>query len=153
MAAEVLFNKIAEIAEIDSNTNILDVCCGTGTIGLSLAKVGTKFYNINMLLNLWLFVQKCRRVYGVELVESAVEDARINASRNGITNCVFVAGKAEDEVNNLIDSIKQKDMDEGVEGGKIVAILDPPRAGLRIILFHTMSPIGVLVIIFFFFFR
>lgn len=39
LAAEVLFNKIAEIAEIDSNTNILDVCCGTGTIGLSLAKV------------------------------------------------------------------------------------------------------------------
>lgn len=73
-------------------------------------------------------------MYGVELVESAVEDARSNASKNGITNCVFVAGKAEDEVNNLIDSIKQKDLEEGVEGGKIVAILDPPRAGLRIIL-------------------
>ena len=71
-------------------------------------------------------------MYGVELIESAVEDARRNASRNGLTNCVFVAGKAEDEVNNLIDNIKKMDMNEGVEGGKIVAILDPPRAGLRI---------------------
>lgn len=112
LAAEVLFNKIAEIAEIDSNTNILDVCCGTGTIGLSLAK-------------------KCRRVYGVELVESAVEDAKKNAEKNGITNCVFIAGKAEDEVNNLLDTMKKIDAEEGIEGSKIVAILDPPRAGLH----------------------
>ncbi|XP_057378243.1 tRNA (uracil-5-)-methyltransferase homolog A-like [Daphnia carinata] len=112
LAAEVLFNKIAEIAEIDSNTNILDVCCGTGTIGLSLAK-------------------KCKRVYGVELVESAVEDAKKNAEKNGITNCVFIAGKAEDEVNNLLDSMKKMDAAEGIESSKIVAILDPPRAGLH----------------------
>jgi 16S rRNA G1207 methylase RsmC len=56
LAAEVLYNKIAEIAEIDSNTNIMDVCCGTGTIGLSLAKVNIDLHNTNMLLNEWLFL-------------------------------------------------------------------------------------------------
>lgn len=64
----------------------------------------------------------------MEIIESAVEDARRNAEKNGITNCTFVAGKAEDELDPLI---KQIDAQEGSESNKIVAILDPPRAGLR----------------------
>lgn len=129
LAAEVLYNKIGEIAEIDANTNILDVCCGTGTIGLSLSKVHiVRQLCVNSRLAFVLVSQNCRRVYGVDIVESAVEDARRNAERNGITNCVFVAGKAEEELDNLI---KQIDSEEGAKDSKIVAILDPPRAGLR----------------------
>lgn len=66
-------------------------------------------------------------MYGVELIKSAVEDAKRNAEKNGITNCVFIAGKAEDELSNLISQI---DSTSGKDS-KIVAILDPPRAGLR----------------------
>ena len=42
LAAEALYHKIGELAEVDLQTNILDVCCGTGTIGLSIAKVRTR---------------------------------------------------------------------------------------------------------------
>ena len=66
-------------------------------------------------------------MFGVDIVESAVEDARRNAENNGIKNCVFIAGKAEEELDNLI---KQIDSEDGAND-KIVAILDPPRAGLR----------------------
>lgn len=45
LSAQVLYNKIAEIAEIDENTNVLDVYCGTGTIALSVAKVCLKIHN------------------------------------------------------------------------------------------------------------
>lgn len=62
----------------------------------------------------------------MEIIESAVEDAWRNAEKNGITNCLFVAGKAEDELEPLI-----KKIDSESENSKIVAILDPPRAGLR----------------------
>ena len=52
---------------------LLDVCCGTGTIGLSLAN-------------------RCSQVYGVELIEDAVINANKNAERNGIKNAEFIAG-------------------------------------------------------------
>lgn len=75
------------------------------------------------------FLKICRRVFGVELIPSAVEDAKSNAERNGITNCVFVAGKAEDELPGLL---KQIEADRnGDSKKKTVAIVDPPRAGLR----------------------
>lgn len=67
-------------------------------------------------------------MYGVEIIESAVEDAKKNAEKNGITNCNFVAGKAEDELDPLIRKI---DSESEGRKSKIVAILDPPRAGLR----------------------
>lgn len=104
LAAEVLYNKVAELAELNTETSVLDVCCGTGTIGLSLAK-------------------KCQRVLGVELIPDAVEDAKKNASRNGITNSYFVAGRAEEVLNILISKIHPD--------SKAVAVLDPPRAGLH----------------------
>lgn len=56
------------------STLLLDVCCGTGTIGLTMAASVTK-------------------VVGVDLVESAIVDARHNAQLNGLTNCEYIAGK------------------------------------------------------------
>lgn len=111
LAAEALYNKIGDLAQVDAETNILDVCCGTGTIGLSIAK-------------------KCRRVFGVELIASAVEDAKKNAENNGLTNTVFVAGKAEEMLFPLIKQIDDEET-TSTTPQKIVAVLDPPRAGLH----------------------
>jgi len=44
LAAEILYNTIGELAQVDLETVVLDVCCGTGTIGLSLAKVKLKHH-------------------------------------------------------------------------------------------------------------
>ena len=80
-------------------------------------------------------------MYGVDIEKSAVEDARRNGQNNGITNCVFVSGKAEDELGNLIELI---DSGDGAKD-KIVAILDPPRAGLRTSL--VLLTVGLLFIL------
>uniref|UniRef100_A0A8D2KHQ9 tRNA (uracil-5-)-methyltransferase homolog A n=1 Tax=Urocitellus parryii TaxID=9999 RepID=A0A8D2KHQ9_UROPR len=62
-AAEVLYTVIQDWAQLDKESTVLDVCCGTGTIGLALA---------------W----KVKRVIGIELCQEAVEDARVNAHAN-----------------------------------------------------------------------
>ncbi|KAL5964765.1 hypothetical protein TSMEX_007476 [Taenia solium] len=86
------------------STILLDVCCGTGTIGLCLADCFEK-------------------VIGIELMPSAIENARMNAKLNGITNAHFYAGKAELLLKDLM-----RDLPEDKE---IIAVLDPPRAGVN----------------------
>lgn len=102
-AAEMLYSTIGDWAHLDQDTTVLDVCCGTGTIGISLAK-------------------KVKKVIGVELSQEAVKDARVNAEINGLTNIEFHCGKAEDLFPALIYSQISK---------KLVAVVDPPRAGLH----------------------
>ena len=88
---------------------MLDVCCGTGTIGLALARH-----------------TGCRRVLGVENCAPAVDDARINASLNdldGVAN--FSCGAAEAKIGEMLSGLPA----EAVEGG-VVAVVDPPRTGL-----------------------
>ncbi|KAL5110577.1 hypothetical protein TcWFU_006846 [Taenia crassiceps] len=82
---------------------LLDVCCGTGTIGLCLADCFEK-------------------VIGVELMPSAIENAKMNAKLNGITNAHFYAGKAELLLKDLMRNLP--------EDKEIIAVLDPPRAGV-----------------------
>lgn len=83
---------------------MLDVCSGTGTIGLSVSK-------------------KCMQVLGIEMVASAVSDARRNAELNGLTEkCDFFTGKAEDIIDPVIVRAKSSN---------IIAVVDPPRAGLH----------------------
>ena len=90
------------MAELSSTaTTLVDVCCGTGTIGLCLA-------------------DRVKRVVGVELVPEAVRDARSNAARNGVSNVSFFAGKAEEILNGILRDIDSKD---------VVAVVDPPRFG------------------------
>ncbi|XP_040859694.1 tRNA (uracil-5-)-methyltransferase homolog A [Ochotona curzoniae] len=102
-AAEVLYTVIREWAQLDQGSTVLDVCCGTGTIGLALA-------------------QKVKRVIGIELSQEAVEDARANARANELSNVEFHCGKAEDLVPALVSRLASQ---------QLVAILDPPRAGLH----------------------
>ncbi|KNA11490.1 hypothetical protein SOVF_134740 [Spinacia oleracea] len=94
-AAEKLYSLAGDWAGLNPDTLLFDVCCGTGTIGLTLAnRVGM--------------------VVGIEMNASAVSDAQRNAEINGITNCKFICSKAEDVMGSLLteyldDSQKQDD--------------------------------------------
>ncbi|XP_008695814.1 tRNA (uracil-5-)-methyltransferase homolog A isoform X2 [Ursus maritimus] len=103
LAAEVLYTVIQDWAQLDAGSTVLDVCCGTGTIGLALAP-------------------RVKRVVGIELCQEAVEDARVNARDNELTNVEFHCGRAEDLVPTLVSRLASQ---------QLVAILDPPRAGLH----------------------
>ncbi|KAF5899034.1 tRNA (uracil-5-)-methyltransferase A, partial [Clarias magur] len=103
LAAEVLYSSVGEWAQLDQDSTVLDVCCGTGTIGISLAK-------------------RVRKVIGIELCQEAVEDAKVNAQANGLTNVEFHCGKAEDIFPTILNAVVSPN---------ITAIVDPPRAGLH----------------------
>lgn len=97
--AQRVYNLAGTLAELKGNETVLDLYCGAGLIGLSVAK-------------------KVKKVIGIEIVESAVENAKENASENGITNAEFYCGDAS-LVSKLIDEGKRFD----------VAFVDPPRKG------------------------
>ena len=107
--AEKLYKKAAEYAAADGK-NILDLYCGAGTIGLSMAK-GAK------------------SVIGVEIVEAAVRDATDNATDNGIDNARFICGDAAQAAKQL----KQENITADV------VILDPPRKGCEEDLLETVA--------------
>lgn len=104
--AEILYAKARELAALSADDLLLDLYCGAGSIGLSMAK-------------------DCREVIGIEIVKSAVECAKFNAESNGISNASFYVGDAADTESLLRPA-------EKIRGEKIlpnVVILDPPRAG------------------------
>ncbi|KFZ66248.1 tRNA (uracil-5-)-methyltransferase A, partial [Podiceps cristatus] len=102
-AAEVLYTAIREWAQLSQESTVLDICCGTGTIGISLAK-------------------KVKKVIGIELCQEAVQDAKVNAQINELNNVEFHCGKAEDIVPSLINILAPQNL---------ITIVDPPRAGLH----------------------
>ena len=104
--AELLYAKAKELAAPTKSDTVLDLYCGAGSIGLSMAK-------------------DCRELIGIEIVESAVECAKYNAEINGINNAAFYAGDAKGAEGLL-------DIAEAARGERIcpdIVILDPPRAG------------------------
>ncbi|EQC37278.1 hypothetical protein SDRG_05502 [Saprolegnia diclina VS20] len=108
--AEVLYSLVKRFAAASDATQVYDVCCGTGTIGICVA-------------------QDARKVIGVELCKAATDDAAVNAELNNIRNISFINSKAEDVMKELL---KKKPEGEGAEFLKeAVAIVDPPRAGLH----------------------
>ena len=82
-ACSLLYSTIGSWLRPTTNTLLLDVCCGTGTIGISLAR-------------------RVKAVIGVEVEATAVEDAKVNSSLNGLDNCIWVAGKAEDVMQQVL---------------------------------------------------
>ena len=105
-AAEILYGEAKRLADPKSTDTLLDLYCGAGSIGLSMAK-------------------ECREVIGVEIVESAVECAKFNSDLNGIKNASFYAADAKNTEALLSGA-------EAIRGEKIlpdIVILDPPRAG------------------------
>ena len=98
---EKLYSQALEYAQLHGEETVWDLYCGIGTISLFLA-------------------QKAKQVYGVEIVEQAIEDAKHNAKLNGIENAEFYVGKAEEV------------LPEKYEKEKIYAdviVVDPPRKG------------------------
>ena len=100
--AEKLYNLGVEAAKIDKDDIVFDLYCGIGTISLFMAKYAKK-------------------VYGIEIVEDAVKDAKENALNNGVDNVEFLAGDVEDVLDDLMN-------EKGVVPD--VVMVDPPRKGL-----------------------
>ena len=100
-SAEKLYGKVASYVNSKAKSKILDLFCGTGTIGQIVAR---KLEKVS--------------VTGVEIVASAVKDARKNVERNKIENVKFVCA----DVKNFFNSHK--------ESGYETIIIDPPRAGI-----------------------
>lgn len=112
---EVLYNKAIEFAKLNKDDIICDLYCGIGTIGIFASR----------------YVKK---VYGIEIVEEAIEMAKENAVLNGIKNIEFMAGDVEKvfermlQENNVIPN---------------VIIVDPPRRGLDNTTIETILKLGV----------
>ena len=113
-ACEVLYGQVAEMTRRSMKRRqegekkrfnvLLDVCCGTGTIGICLSK----HFDL---------------VYGVDICESAIVDAKKNAELNGVKNVHFIAGKAQDKMYEILKKIPAH--------ANVVAVVDPPRDGLH----------------------
>ena len=98
---EVLYQKAAEFAGLTGRETVVDLYCGTGTISLVLAR-------------------QAGQVIGAEIVPSAVEDAKENARRNGITNAEFICADAGEAAAELSRRGLRPD----------VICVDPPRKGM-----------------------
>ena len=118
-AAELLYAKAKELASPTKSDLLLDLYCGAGSIGLSMA-------------------DECGEVIGIEIVESAVQCATFNAEINHIFNASFYAGDAADTKKILEPA-------ERIRGEKIlpdIVVLDPPRGGSDEGLLHHIASLS-----------
>jgi len=114
---EVLYGQALEYAGLSGNETVWDVYCGIGTISLFLA-------------------QKAKKVYGVEIVPQAIEDAKKNAAINGFDNAEFFVGKAEDVLPQYYKDYAKAHPGENARADVIV--VDPPRKGCEESVLETM---------------
>ena len=110
---ERLYSLAAEYANLKGGETVVDLYCGAGTIGLTLA-------------------DKCRKLVGIELVPSAIENARENAALNGIKNAEFICADAFDGARQMEQMGLKPDL----------VILDPPRKGCQKELFDVIEAMG-----------
>jgi 23S rRNA (uracil1939-C5)-methyltransferase len=99
LGAERLYEVVKEYAALDGTETVLDLCSGTGTIPIVLS-------------------ESARQVIGIEIADSAVDDALKNCIKNKIVNCKFIKG----DIKNCMSQITQC---------PDVVIIDPPRAGMQ----------------------
>jgi len=104
--AEKLYSLAADKAGLSGEETLLDLFCGAGTIGLSMA-------------------HRVKRLFGVDIVPDAIENARYNAERNGITNAQFAVADAADGEGLFAAARKAL----GDDFYASVIVLDPPRKG------------------------
>jgi 23S rRNA (uracil1939-C5)-methyltransferase len=107
LAAEALCAEVIDAAGLGPDRRagaVVDLYCGTGTLGLSLAPFA-------------------ERVVGVELVADAVANARANAAANGVDNVTWLVGDAA-------EIVASEAFAEALGGDADVVVVDPPRAGL-----------------------
>ena len=108
MQTEKIYGKALEYAALTGEETVWDCYCGIGTISLFLA-------------------QKAKKVYGLEIVPEAIENAKKNAEKNGLHNTEFFVGAAEEVLPKWVEEQKR----EGKDVGNLVDVvsLDPPRKG------------------------
>ena len=112
-----LYTMAVDMLELNNNDEVLDLYCGIGTISLYMA-------------------QKAKKVYGIEYVQSAVDNAKSNAEKNNIQNVDFRAGLVEKILPQII-----------AEGHRITkAVLDPARKGCDDSVFKVLADAGVNII-------
>lgn len=107
---EKLYSKAIEYAQLSGEETVIDLYCGAGTIGLSMAG-------------------KAKQVVGIEIVEQAIENAKINAKINNINNAQFICA----------DAFKGAGILEKQHIKPDVVILDPPRKGCQKELFDIIE--------------
>ena len=112
---EVLYSKAIEFAKLDKEDVLCDLYCGIGTIGIFASN-------------------KVKQVYGIEIVEEAVEAAKENAKINNVDNIEFIAGDVEKVFKELIEK-------RNVQPSAI--IVDPPRRGLDEVTINKINELGV----------
>ncbi len=114
LGAELLYSKAAELASLKGGERVIDLFCGIGTVGMSVCGKDTK-------------------LYGIEIVPEAVENAKENAVRNGFHNAEFLCLDASrpDEFVSALEEISKDGID--------VVLLDPPRKGCSPELLDTIK--------------
>lgn len=108
--AEKLYSIAADFADLKQGETLMDLYCGTGTIGLSMAHHAGK-------------------LIGVEIIPQAIEDAKKNAERNGIVNAEFICADASQAAEQLQQRNIRADC----------IILDPPRKGCDASVVHAAA--------------
>ena len=114
---QYLYETALRYARLCKEETVWDVYCGIGTISLFLA-------------------QKAGKVYGVEVVPQAIEDAKKNAKINGIDNVEFYVGKAEEVLPKFY--AKYGEQHPGQQARADVMVVDPPRKGCEESVLETM---------------
>ena len=112
--AAKLYDRAKELLNLSNTEFVLDMYCGTGSIGLTMA-------------------DSVRKVLGIEAVELAVLDAKHNAKLNNISNAEFVSDLAEDAVNDIFEDTETPD----------VIVLDPPRVGCDAVVLKQIAYLKV----------
>lgn len=108
---EKLYGQAIKYAALTGNETVWDLYCGIGTITLSMAKTAG-------------------HVYGVEIIPDAIEDAKKNAARNGLSNADFYCGKAEEVLPDFYKNESEKEASDTVSAlHPDVIVVDPPRKG------------------------
>lgn len=109
---EKLYNTAIEFAGFEGNEEVWDICCGIGTIAMSVA-------------------DKVKTVHGIEIVQPAIDDAKYNAELNNIENADFFCADATEYLMNNADRMRAD-----------VIIMDPPRKGMTEDALNAVMKVG-----------
>ena len=116
---EKLYSVVGEYADLSGSETVVDLYCGAGTIGLTLA-------------------DKCKELVGIEIEPSAIENAKENAKINGVENASFICADAFDGAKEMEKRGLKPDL----------VIVDPPRKGCQKELFDIIENMGASRIIY-----
>ena len=118
---EILYQEIKDATNLNGDEILYDLYCGTGTIGLYLSK-------------------KAKKVFGFEVIRSALDDAEKNAVRNNISNIIFIKA-------NLDTFFKSGQLPKRVPKPDVI-VVDPPRAGMHEDMTNYLPKLGAKKIIY-----